>query len=46
MEISKMTCSYKSTLKDAMTIIDGNGKRVVFCINEKEELIGFLQMGI
>lgn len=45
MEISKITCSYKSTLKDAMTIIDGNGKRVVFCINEKEELIGILTDG-
>lgn len=45
MKIEKMICSYKSTIKDAMRIIDGNGKRVVFCINEKEELVGILTDG-
>ena len=40
-----MNCIESSTVIDAMSMIDSNGQYIVFCVNEKRELIGSLTDG-
>ena len=45
MEKTNMICSYRSTIRDAMKRIDLNGKKVVFCENDKHVVVGVLTDG-
>ncbi len=45
MDIHKIICSYKESIRGAMQCIENNCKKVVFCIDEKNVLVGILTEG-
>ena len=45
MEMKKLTCNYKSTIKDVMTCIDKNAKGTAFVIDDSEKIVGVLTDG-
>lgn len=40
-----LLCDYKGTLRDALSCIDNNSRRTVFCVNENNILMGILTDG-
>lgn len=45
MELRKMVCSYKSTIKEAMICINENSKGIVFLEDENSRLVGIMTDG-
>lgn len=45
MELEKMICSYKSTIKEAMICIDENSKGIVFVEDDDSRLVGIMTDG-
>ena len=45
MEIKRLTCNYKSTIKDVMTCIDKNAKGTAFVTDDSEKIVGVVTDG-
>ena len=45
MSVENLICNQNKTIRDAMICIEHNYKRVVFCVNDREEMVGLLTEG-
>lgn len=45
MSVEDLICNQNKTIRDAMICIEHNYKRAVFCVNDKEEMVGILTEG-